>query len=253
MPKELSKQTKEVQRIFECEDLRELSLRIRERLNNFDVYDEYVKTFPIHRASCKDTTDYLQRAYEEHQASKKGLGQCYTPACIADSLARITDPKGEAPFLDLCAGSGALTLGAWRKNPDSFFIAQEYDMTVIPYLLFNLAIRNVDALVIQSDALQTDLFTDPWNERYWLLQSGEKYSTILERKDMTREKMMDILGEMFEKITNEPTADNMKQAHILTELANSIEQMRVRDENERSCNQLMDIMASMPEKAKAEG
>lgn len=248
MPKELSPQTQEVQRIFECKDLRELSTHIRERLNNFDVYDEYVKSFPVDKTWRADQTDYLQRAYEEFQASKKGLGQCYTPPCIADLLAEMVEPEGV--LLDTGAGSGALTLGAWRKNRDQFFIAQEYDVTVIPYLLFNLAIRNMNALVVQSDGLRTDLLTDPWNERYWLVMPGEKYATILERKDMTREKMMDILGDMFEKVTNDPSANNMKQAHVLTELANSIEQMRVRDENEKSCSQLMDLMTMMPESAK---
>lgn len=249
MAKELSPESQKILEIFNCKDPRELSVHIRESLNNFDIYDRYLEAFPVYRKGNPnwgyEKTDYLQRVYEEWQSAKRGLGQCYTPACLADVLAGIVEPEGV--LLDVAAGSGALTLGAWRKNEDQFFIAQEYDMTVIPYLLFNLAIRNVDALVIQSDALETDLLTDPWNERYWLLQKGEKYSTILERKDMTREKMMDVLGEMFEKVTKDPSMDNMKQAHTLTELANCIEQMRVRDENEKSCDRLLHLMEGMPE------
>ena len=67
---------------------------------------------------------------------------------------------------------------------------------------------------------------------------------------MTREKMIDVLEDMFEKIANDPSMDNMKQAHTLTELANCIEQMRVRDENLSNCNKMMDLMAMMPESAK---
>lgn len=230
-----------IQRIFQCEDLRELSVHIRERLNNFDVYDQYAEAFPLHSV---DKTDYLQKVYEENQASKKGLAQCYTPADLSTVLSEMTQPEKNIVVLDVAAGSGALTLGAWRTNPDCFFIAQEYDMTVIPFLLFNMAIRNMNGIVVQSDALMTDLFTDPWEERYWLIQKGEKYSTILERKDMTREKMMDVLGDMFEKVTKDPSKGNLEQATVLTSLANCIEQMHVHQENQRQIEMTEKLYAS---------
>lgn len=241
MAKELSEQSKKILEIFNCEDPRELSIHIRESLNNFDVYDRYLEAFPIYG---EDQTDYVQRAYEEWQSAKKGLGQCYTPACIADTLAAVMEPEGSTPLLDICSGSGALVLGAWRKNPEQFFICQEYDTTVIPYLLFNLAIRNANALVIQSDALRYEPLSDPWNEKYWLIIPGEKYATILERKDMTREKMMEILDGVFEKVANDPSMDNLRQAHVMTELANSIETLKTHQENDKACDWMMDFMSN---------
>lgn len=230
-----------VQRIFGCNDLRYLPEKVRESLNNFEVYDEFAKTFPLN--DLRDHTDYMQTIYMDYLASK-GLGQVFTPSCISDVSAEMLDLSDAATLLDIGAGSGSLTLGAWRQNPDIFFVEQEYDMTVIPFLLFNMAARNMNGLVVQGDALQTDLLTDPWNERYYLVQRGEKYSTILSEEDMTREKMIEVLDDMFEKVSNDPSRNNLEQARILTSLADCIERMHCHQENLKQAQMVEKLYAS---------
>ena len=44
----------------------------------------------------------------------------------------------------------------WNENNDLKFICKEYDSRVIPFLLFNLAIRNIDAEVIHCDVLSDE-------------------------------------------------------------------------------------------------
>ena len=74
--------------------------------------------------------------------------------------------------IDMCAGSGALTIQRWAQNPDQKFRLYELDANVMPFLLFNLAVRNIDASVCRSDALQDEVYEQ------WTVQKGEKYGRV---------------------------------------------------------------------------
>ena len=54
---------------------------------------------------------------------------------------------------DMCAGSGALIIQKWNQNHDLEFKAIEIDGNVIPFLLFNMVLRNIRCDVYQMDAL----------------------------------------------------------------------------------------------------
>jgi len=58
----------------------------------------------------------------------------------------------------MCAGSGALTIQKWNTNNSLEFVCMEFDKKVISYLLFNLAIRNINAIVLHSDVLSNETF-----------------------------------------------------------------------------------------------
>ena len=80
---------------------------------------------------------------------------------------------GEADtVVDMCAGSGALTIQRWTQCPKQRFVLYELDENVIPFLLFNLAIRNIVAVVHCADVL-----TDEDKQR-WIVARGEKYGRI---------------------------------------------------------------------------
>ena len=51
-----------------------------------------------------------------------------------------------------------MTIQKWNLNNELKFVCYEYDKTVIPILLFNLAARNIDAVVVNGDALQDEVF-----------------------------------------------------------------------------------------------
>ncbi len=59
---------------------------------------------------------------------------------------------------DLCAGSGALTIQRWNENHEQKFELYEFDENVIPFLLFNMAIRNIECTVYHSDVLQQEIY-----------------------------------------------------------------------------------------------
>lgn len=114
--------------------------------------------------------DWLQMIYQYYCADRKDKKQDYTPKCLAQFLSRLIGESTET--VDLCAGSGALTIQRWTENPDTVFTLYEVDENVIPYLLFNMALRNINATVYQSDVLQQETINT------WEIRKGERFGKV---------------------------------------------------------------------------
>ena len=118
--------------------------------------------------------DWLQMVYQYYQADRKEKKQDYTPKCLADFMGRLA---GEAEtIVDMCAGSGALTIQRWNQNHDQKFRLYELDEKVIPYLLFNLAVRNISASVCRADVLQDEVYEQ------WIVRKGEQFGNVISVK-----------------------------------------------------------------------
>ena len=116
------------------------------------------------------TRDYMQMIYQYYMADRKDKKQDYTPACLGKFMSRLIGDSTET--VDLCAGSGSLTIQRHNDNPDSKIICYELDKTVIPYLLFNLALRNKTAEIHMSDVLSNEIYGS------WRISKGEEYGEI---------------------------------------------------------------------------
>lgn len=103
------------------------------------------------------TTDWLQAIYQYWLADRDGKKQDYTPRSISHLVARLAT-LSDGTIQDVCAGSGALTIAVWSIDPSREFECIEFDENVIPFLLFNLAIRNIKATVLQKDVLKDDVY-----------------------------------------------------------------------------------------------
>lgn len=114
--------------------------------------------------------DFLQEVYQYYLADRAGHKQDFTPASLAILMARLAGDDGE--IADLCAGSGALSLQAWERNKHRHLVCYEIDGNVIPFLLFNLAIRNISAEVWHGDALADSY------EALWRVNPGSKYGKV---------------------------------------------------------------------------
>lgn len=53
----------------------------------------------------------------------------------------------------------------------------EYDERVIPFLTFNMAIRNIECVIYHADVLQEQIF------KVYQIQKGEKYGIFKEVED----------------------------------------------------------------------
>lgn len=168
---ELKELTEKTLELLGIENTDEMSERLFDVVKNNDVqiYDKFSEL-----VNNDLSIDWMQKIFQYYLADRKEKKQDYTPVSLARFLGRLTETEQEKSVYDLCAGSGALTIQKWNLNHDLYFVCYEYDKKVIPLLLFNLAVRNIDALVVNGDVLQDEVFT-----RY-TVKSGEKYSTVTE-------------------------------------------------------------------------
>ena len=117
------------------------------------------------------TTDWMQMIYQYYLADRKEKKQDYTPASLAQFMGLLAGDSEE--IVDMCAGSGALIIQKWQQNHDTRFTALEIDENVIPFLLFNMVLRNITCRVYQMDALSGE---EP--VRALKITKGEKFGNI---------------------------------------------------------------------------
>lgn len=114
--------------------------------------------------------DWLQMIYQYYCADRKEKMQDYTPRSIAYFMGMLAGDAEEV--VDMCAGSGALTIQRWNQNHDQRFRLYELDENVIPFLLFNLAVRNITATVCRGDVLQDEVYSQ------WVVSKGDCYGRV---------------------------------------------------------------------------
>lgn len=158
------------EKIFSILDITQVN-DIKEKLmtcvKNADekIYSDFVEMF-----NGDLSVDFLQPVYQYYLSDRKEKKQDYTPKCLADLVGRLA---GEADVItDMCAGSGALTIQRWNKDHNQKFILYEIDENVIPFLLFNMALRNIECTVYHADVLQQQVF------RIFTISKGEKFGKL---------------------------------------------------------------------------
>ena len=108
--------------------------------------------------------------YQTYLSERGKLKQDYTPNEVGKLLGMLI---GETDTLiDVCAGSGTLTINYWSEHPNVKVCCEEFSSRVIPFLLANLALRNIDGIVYHGDTLTRKY------EHIYRLCKGDKYSTI---------------------------------------------------------------------------
>ena len=121
------------------------------------------------------STDWMQKIYQYYLADRKEKKQDYTPASLARFMGLLAGRSER--IVDMCAGSGALIIQKWSQKPDTSFTALEIDENVIPFLLFNMVLRNIRCRIFQMDAL-----TGEDAVRAWDVMKGEEFGYITDIK-----------------------------------------------------------------------
>lgn len=147
--KELKEKTFEIFNASSIDDLRKALFKVccNNEKNKFKEFKLLVEDLEI---------DWLQKIFQYYEADRKGKKQDYTPKSLAAFVGRLA---GDADvIIDMCAGSGALTIQKWILNKKQKFELYEFDENVIPYLLFNMMLRNINCMVYHADVLQEEVF-----------------------------------------------------------------------------------------------
>ena len=100
-------------------------------------------------SGCYSYSGLLQE-FEEKAADRKNYMQDYTPQSVMDIVAGIST---NGCVRDVCAGIGGLSLAKYKNNPDVVLQLEEYSKNAICFLLFNLVMNGVPAVVIERNVL----------------------------------------------------------------------------------------------------
>ncbi len=164
---ELKELCEKTLQIFKVKSVSELSGKLLETVINCDT-EKYQQFCNL----VEDlSVDWLQKIFQYYEADRKEKKQDYTPKSICTLCAQITETGGEIVY-DICAGSGALTIQKWIDNPEKLFICEELDTKVISFLLFNMAVRNMNGYVINRDVLTLESI------KTYRITKGDKFSTV---------------------------------------------------------------------------
>lgn len=107
--------------------------------------------------------DWFHDYFQEAQADRKNFKQDFTPISLARLLAEVVEPT-QGNNLDVAAGTGGLTISKWdadRKKESPFtykpsnyyYQCEELSERALPFLLSNLMIRGMNAVVLSGDSL----------------------------------------------------------------------------------------------------
>lgn len=125
--------------------------------------------------------DFLRDYFQEQHSNRNDLKQDYTPDCICEILSKLK--KDNNKFLDVCSGTGALTISNLYNNNNKIYVqCEELSSRSIPVLLLNLIIRNIDGVVVQKDVLNNDI------KNIYKLESSNKFSNIKIINEIQEEK-----------------------------------------------------------------
>lgn len=106
--------------------------------------------------------DWFRDYFECEQAERKTKKQDFTPQELTDLLSNIV---GNSNFtFDCCCGTGGIVITKWNndknlktifnyKPSDYFYYCEEISDKAIPFLLFNLALRGMNAIVCHCDSI----------------------------------------------------------------------------------------------------
>lgn len=127
-------------------------------------------------------SDIFRDYFQTEHSDRKGLKQDYTPDCLCKLISRMQCNSNN--ILDVCSGTGSLTIASF--NEDQFFQCEELSKRSIPVLIFNLSIRNINALVIEKDVLTNKIYN------IYKLEKGENFSDIKQLENI-EEKKFDVV------------------------------------------------------------
>lgn len=113
------------------------------------------------------TSDWFHVYFEEEHANKLKYAQDFTPDSISKLLAALTG-NDTGIRLDVASGTGSLTIQRWHADrctmtpfeyqPSMFYYqCEELSDRALPFLLFNLMIRGMNATVIHGDSLSREV------------------------------------------------------------------------------------------------
>ena len=156
----------EFHKLIRVDEAYEAGNRLWEILLDKAQRERIFKEF-LEMTSYKIDIDWFNFYFQREHADRKKQKQDFTPPSISRLMSRIIREMGEIECgvcYEPCAGTGSMLIQDWNEvrlqtspfiySPmEHFYVLEEQSGRVIPFLLFNLAIRGINAVVMHMDTI----------------------------------------------------------------------------------------------------
>lgn len=98
--------------------------------------------------------EWFQEYFEDEHADRKNQKQDFTPDSISELLSILTGSTDS--YFESTAGTGGILIKSWLKNIDNkkrWYKVEELSDRAIPFLIFNMAIRGMNGVILHGDSL----------------------------------------------------------------------------------------------------
>lgn len=141
--------------------------------------------------------DMFHIYFEEEHANKKQFAQDFTPTSVSEILAKIIKQEGSGTTHDIASGTGSLIISKWQEDrckhsPFSykpswyFYQCEELSDRAVPFLLFNLMLRGMNATVIHGDSLSREV-----KQVYFIQNTHDDFMTFSDFNVMPHSKAVE--------------------------------------------------------------
>lgn len=157
-----------VNKVLEISDSYQAPERVMEILKDEVLRKDYFFKF-LELFDYDLSYEWFYRYFQDEHADRKNNKQDFTPKCVSNLLSELLNTNaskdGYCIVEEPAAGTGSTIIAHWYKSvrdchfiwnyspEDYLYRLTELSDKTIPFLLFNLMIRGINAVVIHGNAL----------------------------------------------------------------------------------------------------
>ena len=152
--------TEDVNKILEVNDSYQQPEKLLKLMLDDDKRDDTFRQFL--ELETDMSYEWFQGIFENEHADRKRKKQDFTPLSIGKLLAKLVGSNNH--YFESAVGNGGLLIQAWNEhrlqstigkyNPKAYWYqAEELSDRSIPFLIFNMAIRGMNGVILHGDSL----------------------------------------------------------------------------------------------------
>lgn len=175
---------KKINKIVGVDDSFKMPAILMKKLFDKEKREEMFKEFLEYETDL--SFDWFHIYFQEEYAERKTKKQDFTPESLTTLLSALTqnEKTGSGTSLDVASGTGGLTIKKWHddrmrcpisayKPSNYYYQCEELSDRALPFLLFNLLIRGMNAVVIHGDVLSREV-----KQVYFIQNDLDDYMTF---------------------------------------------------------------------------
>lgn len=144
------------------------------------------ETFDAFLEREKDMSrEWFHEYFQDEHADRKAKKQDFTPDSVSNLMSRLVGTD-KYMYYEMAAGTGGILIQHWQEqrceygpfiyDPRAFWYqAEELSDRAVPFLIFNMAIRGINGVILHGDAL-----TREFKAVYFIRNMTSDYQTYSE-------------------------------------------------------------------------